>query len=353
MRGINLRFIIGFLVLFVGLGFQTPSEARECSLYLRQSTTLTKNKPQRYRFSAYNVYNLFLRTGKYVWTEDGYVLAPDDSDYRKEKPEHQVHQLAKTIKKINADFMVLTEVEGPHSLDLFIADYLDYKYDGYTSPSNDVRDLRISLIVKKNSGLKVDLVSFEALRFFNPITEVHEPHFVRNLPFFIISDEKTNKPLVAIVGIHFKSKRNRSRDENSTFKRASEAEKTAELVREFKAKNPHIPLMIMGDFNAEISSPEFAPIRELNFKDPFDTHFVDDPKKLGRPTHTYFPTPDSFLFDSMDYALIDPAISKGIVKAYVHRYSDKKGKIKNPPKNIQERNENPSDHYPIVFDIDI
>lgn len=354
LRGLSLKILFILSLVFVVLGQPATTYARECVLYLQTTEiySIAQSEPQSYRFAAYNVFNLFLRTGKYEWTENGFVKVDEKDDLKPEKPLHQVEQLAATIKEINADFMLLTEVEGPNSLDTFIENYLDNKYEGFTSPSNDIRDLRISLIVKRELDLSVELKSYEALRITNPITEVNESLFVRNLPFFIIKKRSTNEYLMAIVGIHFKSQRNRSKDENSTLKRKSEAEKAAELVNNFKNKFPGIPLFVMGDFNAHISAEEFQSIRDLNFHNPFDTHFLD-PDNLGLITHSYHPEPGVTKYDTIDFALIDPNYSQGLKQAFIYRYKDKNGNVKQPPSSIKERDQNPSDHFPIVFDIDL
>lgn len=351
MRGIILKFFL--FGIFTCFGFVSihQSYAKECALYLELSLPPAQVSPQRYRIAAYNVFNLFLRTGKYVWTDEGLVKFETDN-LKPNKPHHQVEKLATTINEINADIMLMTEVEGEHSLDVFIKEYLNDAYQGYTTPSNDGRDLRISLIVKKDRDLDVEVISFEGLKFQNPLTGLEEPWFVRNLPIYLIKRKSTGEYLFAVVGVHFKSQRNRSKDENSVLKRTAEAVKAAEIIKDFKSEVFDIPIMLMGDFNADIYAPEFETIRDLNLHNPYETHF-EDPHGLGLITHSHHGTAETPDYKAFDHILVDPVISKGLIRAFIYRYFDDEGKVKDLPRTQSERDQNPSDHFPKVIDIDL
>ena len=125
------------------------------------------------------------------------------------------------------------------------------------------------------------------------------------------------------------------------------------LLPNFLDTYPHVPLLVVGDFNVPLFSPEFQSwAKNLNFVNPFDEHFVDT-NHMGKVTYTYFNSYSNPEHSILDYILIFSNNSVDIVEAQVYRYRNEQGEIIDLPQKTQRFKQNPSDHYPIFTDLRI
>ena len=128
-----------------------------------------------------------------------------------------------------------------------------------------------------------------------------------------------------------------------------------EVIKDYQAKYPKTPIMVMGDFNAEVhTEPEYSALREFELKDVFD--LGPNPIPTGDPrrvTHTFHPKEGSRHASQLDSILLVPPFQNLVLGAHIYRYKNPDGSEKPLPKTYAEREKNPSDHYPVWAEIDL
>ena len=72
-----------------------------------------------------------------------------------------------------------------------------------------------------------------------------------------------------------------------------------------------------------------------------------------RITHTFHPRGAETKNSQLDAVLANKSGSSLISKAEVYRYKNTDGSIKSLPKTYDERELNPSDHFPVIVEIDL
>ncbi|MNL69615.1 hypothetical protein D3C87_1944970 [compost metagenome] len=88
------------------------------------------------------------------------------------------------------------------------------------------------------------------------------------------------------------------------------------------------------------------------FKDAFD--FSPTVRDLfDRYTHTFHPHNAPMQATALDAVFVNGRLKEAIKSARVFHYRDELGLEKPLPTNSVERSENPSDHFPIIVDIDV
>ncbi len=331
MHSKYLKFFLSILPMLI---FLDISDAQTCSNLL--------NRKDRLRLAAYNLESFLIKAPKSVREK---LSTSFKSWYR-------TNGVVKAIKHIDADIWLATEVMNLESLDELSNYHLEDAYDYKIVPSGMRGDFMV-LFFKRSLNLRVTKTSFESLNVVNPFTKKTEPAFAQNLPIFSIFKPGSLTPDFAIVGTHFKSSRDRSLDKASFFKRTQEADLAVELIKDFKSEFPDTPVISMGDFNTGEESIELNGfIHELGFVDPYIHDFID-PHEMGAITHSFHDTNGNTRYSFPDRVFIDPLIAKDVIQARIHRYRTRFGLIRSLPKSIKERVKNPSDHYPVYFDINI
>lgn len=299
-----------------------------------------------------NTLNLFIHRGKYLWTEDGLEKINQDHLPR-QKPEWQTKGIADAILDTQPDFIMLQEVEGKDSLDRFNRRYLDDAYKVYMPTTNDGREIGTAFLVRNGMGIKVKRQSFTDLYWKN-MTGRKEKVFTRNFPVFKIYIENHETPKLIVAGVHYKSKRDRKNDPRSFHKRQKEADESVRILKETEVKHPGVPIIVMGDFNSSRDKKELKSFRLLDMVDLTDKPelFVDE-EGMGDSTFVFFPNRETTTTrEALDGAFLSSSLEAYIKSYSVYRYKDEEGKVRDLPQNFEERNLNPSDHYPVIFDLD-
>lgn len=343
--------VLIMLVLVGAASMPSSGYALRCKNLLtpRISNDFSPTKPLR--FMSMNTLNLYLHQGKYLWTDDGLERINQDHLPR-QKPEWQTKGLADAILNTQPDFIMLQEVEGRESLDRFNRRYLDRAYKVYMPATNDGRGIGTAFLVRHGMGIKVHRKSFTDLSWTNKNGQL-EKVFTRSFPLFEVFFEDHKTPKLIVAGVHYKSKRNRKGDPGSFHKRKKEAEESVRILKKTRAQYPHTPMIVMGDFNSTRDQKELESFRDLNMVDLNEKpEFFEDEGGLGESTFVSFPKshrgPRS---EALDGALLSPDLESRLKSFTVYRYKDEKGQIIPLPKNFEERNKNPSDHYPVLFDL--
>ncbi|MEI8345975.1 MAG: hypothetical protein WCG27_00800, partial [Pseudomonadota bacterium] len=114
-----------------------------------------------------------------------------------------------------------------------------------------------------------------------------------------------------------------------------------------------VPLFIGGDFNDDVQhSPDLAAIGRSGMKDFFDLSL--QPFQGSRATHTYHGHDGTFSAQQIDalWANNWSARQNLILSAGIYRWRNDFNQEKPLPQTIDERNNNPSDHFPVWGVID-
>lgn len=290
------------------------------------------------KVGTFNTYNL-LRSADGSW----------------EKPLEKQLGLAKPILDQDLDIVVLQEVNDIAEAQTFISRHLNNAYEAIMAPTNDSRGIQIAYIVKRDLPLHFELTSSRELEALYEVTGQVRPVFSRDVPSLRLWTEDQSldsPPLFSILGTHFKSKRSIRGDEESRILRSLQNEAAAFVIGEEKKQNPDSVLLFAGDFNGDIhNEAAFTPIREI-MTDSLDT-VEPAPSTTERITHSYHPREGPTKYSQLDAIFTAPEASEFIVHSEVYRYTDSHGNEIPLPRTWDERNENPSDHFPVFMRIDL
>jgi endonuclease/exonuclease/phosphatase family metal-dependent hydrolase len=132
----------------------------------------------------------------------------------------------------------------------------------------------------------------------------------------------------------------------------AEATALASFYDSLKAKLPGVPIVLAGDFNADLSSLELELLKQ--------TDLIDFHDQLGTPVNDrislfHFDSADKAHAQVLDYILISPNLKNKIVgpKSYTYRYMSFHNIPYGTPQSLKERYQLPSDHYPVVLTLSL
>jgi endonuclease/exonuclease/phosphatase family metal-dependent hydrolase len=303
------------------------------------------------RLMTYNVKNLFTHVGDFDRVGPNKFQKTKPS---KDKPEQELIGVAQAINESNPDVIVMQEVEGQSVLEDFNNHYLNGQYQTFLTPGNDGRGIDIGFLLKKDLPLKVVKESYKNLQWNDPADNNHPvPLFSRDLPTLLFykktDDPAKSQPLFVVIGNHGKSKRSRPGDPDSVQLRTAQYNQARLIVDSYlKRFGKDLPLLMAGDFNTDVrTEPEVASLKE-RLSDVFDLVKVPESERI---THTFHPRGGATVQSQLDAILVSNGLTHSILQASIYRYKNKNGEIKPLPKTYNEREGNPSDHYPIIVDI--
>jgi hypothetical protein len=283
------------------------------------------------------------------------------------RTEKELQEIKELFFKEDANVMLLSEVDL-NSIKKFAVDpkYLNGHWDLFGNLSNQ-RGSNIVYLIKK--GIPLD-ISFEThlhakMRDENG-NEV--PLFMRDVPAIIIKkpnerkderkdgskDDEVIPEVVILLGVHAKSMRTYDKkDPKSQMRRTAEFEGIRLIQDMYREQyGPDTKFIIQGDFNTDTQMPnEYAALKRgfASFLDILRVPFGHE----DRVTHTYHKRDDSgrYLYSNklqLDDILVDWSLTKYFVNGYVYRYLDANGTRKPLPRTLEERDQNLSDHFPVV-----
>lgn len=340
----------------VGL-FSLPAFAQvECEMLFQPAVKLDGTRSlsdsKELKFASYNVLNLEHSVGKYKTSEEtgkrvfNYeVLTKNPEDVKK---------IAQIITEEKLDFIVLQEVEGIQALKLFNRNYLNNQYEPIVLPGNDTRGIEIGFLVKKDLPIKYKVISNREATHLYAATNEEIPIFSRDLPALHIWKQESSvldDPEMIIFGNHLKSQRDRKEDAKSVLFRTAQVEEMTAIVSHYKEVYKDSAVFIAGDFNANLATgAEFKPLKaESGLKDSFDLNSVTM-QDHERVTHSFHPRDGETSYSQMDAVFMNDKAQEYFIQSYVYRYQEN-GKVKPLPKTYEERELNPSDHYPVIVKI--
>lgn len=303
------------------------------------------------RVMSFNVENLFENLGSIHQSDLKKMPKPKPNEPAPPKTVEEVQAIRDEIGEEMPDIAVLEEVENIAALDKLIdGPPIQGKYMALLIEGNDPRGIDVGFLVRKDLGIKVQIESHKDMRWMDPVDRKEKQIFSRDLPALILGE--TENPKMIVLGNHAKSKRDRAGDPQSIGLRTAQYEAAAKIVRDYKSSFPKVGIILAGDFNTDVQEGvEINPIRELLFS-AFDVA-KDTVPLSDRGTHVYFPPKGPREIHQMDDVRVDESLKESVLSARVGRYQTADGQVLPLPRSFKERDLQPSDHFPVVVDIQI
>jgi endonuclease/exonuclease/phosphatase family metal-dependent hydrolase len=283
------------------------------------------------------------------------------------KPTDKVEWIARTIKEIDADIVMLCEVGGLQSLDLFNSKYLSDTYFTALLPGNSDRGIEMGYLVHKRFLMFHQIISHRETQLdFNYPHEILENklnekslrkhRFSRDISELRL--KKDNKLEMILLLVHLKSKLDKEGiDFNGLLRRKAEVKKLVETYNQRRKEFPGIPVIIAGDFNGQAQKltpePEFLPFyTETDLQDVLEVI-----KEVPERRYSYFHFNREFVREAsqLDYIMLPPELHSLVKKeeSGIYHYRDQHGVVLPYPQDSFQRYALPSDHYPVVVSIKI
>lgn len=307
------------------------------------------------KVGSYNVENLFEQVGSHVPdpANPGKLKKVSDA---KPKPEWAMRAEGKIILENDLDVVTLAEVEDYKALEDFNERFLEGKYKVFLIEGNDERGIDVAFLVKKDLPFQIEQRSHKDETWIDPVfgggpTKL----FSRDLTSLVVRAPGRSQPLFVLFGTHYKSKRDRDgRDPESTIMRTAQVQRTAEIMARYRAEfGADVPMMLAGDFNGSVPTEDaYKPLfLAAGLTDSFDAS-PNPPSDKDRITHTFHPRGGPAHYAQMDAVLVSKGLRGAVKSAQVYRYKNDDGTVRPIPSTYEERELNPSDHFPLIVTLD-
>ncbi len=282
-------------------------------------------------------------------------------------------ELGRGLLEINADIIMFCEVGGIESLKNFNHLFMNDCYSPVLIEGNSDRNIDVGYLIRKNTPFFFDILSNKS-RLINylypherlslqsgyPLAnkEISVSHkFSRDVAELRLFTSDKEKPFLMILLTHLKSRLDRDRiDPNGFERRQAELKTLLEIYKELELAHPLVPIVVAGDFNGNASPAE----TDEEFKDLYTLTGLKDVFELAllKPEDraTFYQVKNNTRTEGrqIDFCFLSPTLQAHLnhnsVKAY--RYKTDFGVEHGIPKNMEEKLRLPSDHYPIVFEIE-
>jgi hypothetical protein len=320
-------------------------------------------------------------TGKMVWTADPY-----------EKPAERLAQNIDVERRSNQDLGFAIEIEGMNPITQIIHDYLGDAYIAILVEGNDERGIQVPFLAKLglpfwyevlshrnvlapavtpaliNPPIRLPLrtdgaVAIQQLKKAGQQATVQpaggHPEFLfsRDLPVVIVrpaGSAEDAEPILILAGTHFKSQRDRLDDPMSKNFRKLQVIEAIKILLRLQVKYPNTPILMMGDFNADIrTAEEFRSIWENGFRDSFDV--AQSVALADRITQIYFPKGLPPVYSQLDGILLNvtAVMADILLAAEIVPYLNPDGSLMPLPKEFKDRLKQGSDHKKIQVILDL
>jgi len=330
------------------------------------------------KFCFINAENLFLLFDELPEAEDLKLDEPKwqrlSSSVYENKALNKCREMAKALKEINADVIMMCEVGGAESLKNFNELFLDGAYSPILSEGNSKRNIDVGFLVRKNMPFYFDLQSNkhrsinylypherDSLNNNYPVSSVKAPatshKFSRDVAELRLFKKDVEKPFLGILLTHLKSRLDPEGIDPGGFeRRQAELATLVDIYKEFSEKHPGTPSMVVGDFNGNASfanhDEEFKPLYEkTELKDVLELSGITVENRA-----TFYQVRSSSRTEGrqIDFCFLSPDLASLLKEhsAMVYRYKDEFGLNFGIPMTLDAKLKLPSDHYPIVFEIE-
>ncbi len=307
------------------------------------------------KLCLFNVENFFLLSG------------PNGDGFK--KPVDKIEWIARTISEIDADITMLCEVGGIESLDLFNTKYLNSKYYSALLKGNSNRGIEMGYLIKKDLPYKYRHISHaNASIEFNYHFEIEEnkklmldelkipPHkFSRDISELRIL--KDDKVAMILLLVHLKSKWDRDGvDYNGKERRKAELKALVKTYNRLRHEfGPNVPVVVAGDMNGVAQKshqePEFDDLyAHTDLEDVLEV--IKEPYER-RLSFFYFGKENNRESFQLDYIFLPPELHNLVRKedSGIYLFRDPHGMALPYPQESYQRYALPSDHYPVVANL--
>lgn len=310
------------------------------------------------KLCLFNVENLFL------------LGHPQGENYL--KPIDKVEWIARTIKEIDADVTMLCEVGGKLNLDFFNSKYLDSNYLTKLTKGNSDRGIEMGYLIKKSFPYDSELISHseDSIEFNYPHEiilnqksllesgqEIVPSHrFSRDISELRLF--KNNDLKLILLLVHLKSKWDRDGiDSNGSMRRKAELKAVIKTYNSLKNQfRDQVPIIVAGDMNGSAQRLNLEP----EFEEIYNSSDLEDIMELARIPYEfrqsffYFGKDNKAEASQLDYIFIPFQLHHLIKKedSGIYLFRDQYGSPLSYPKESYQRYALPSDHYPVVANLD-
>lgn len=323
-----------------------------------QRPTSTEKPLQQLTLCVLNTENLFISLEHH----DGSDFSDySESEWRKlalpqlrhkQKPLNKLWGLTNAINDIQPDILMLIEVGGQESLEHFNRYFLKENYLVHFIETNSNRCIDLAFLVKKNIPLSAKTVSNRNTRLrISTHGDHHSPkRFSRDAAELHLFKDSQLKLILLLT--HLKSKISTEKDFQGRDLRRAEAEALISVYHRISQQHPNVPVVVGGDFNADLESPELEIIRTSNLT---DFHEILESSLEDRISFVHFDHLGQPKPQILDYLLVSPQIKNKIVKnkSFTYRYKSFYNAQHPLPTTIHQRYHMPSDHFPLVLTLDV
>lgn len=287
------------------------------------------------------------------------------------KPLSQTKVLARTIREMDPDILMLCEVGGLESLHNFSRFFLNDAYAAHLIEGNSDRGIDIGYLVKKSLPFRYDLISHKhrSIDFLYPHERLSQESgyghlrsarmqshkFSRDVLELRVYEEADQPPVAIILLVHLKSQLDRSRiDPQGRDRRRAELEKLVKIYLEIKQEfGETTPIFLSGDFNGKAARPGTDPEFEAIYRDTDlqDALELADVPHDERFTHMQIYNKREGFNRQLDYIFAPVSLAPRVNKdeSWVYRFKDEYGMTQIIPRNLNQKKLLPSDHYPVIL----
>lgn len=332
----------------------------------------------RLRVVVFNVENLFVLmdndSGQPLESVTERQWQKFSSSTTPNKPIAQVRDLARTIRDMDPDILMLCEVGGRESLVNFSRRFLGDEYVPHLIEGNSDRGIDLGYLVRRRLPFTYDLISHKhrSIDFIYPherqskesgygyiqSARLTSHRFSRDVLELRVFDGASDEPALIILMVHLKSPLDRDRiDPGGKDRRRAELEKLVKIHNEIHAEfQGRVPVLLGGDFNGSAALPapdaEFEALyRDTALKDCLE---IANVARDERFTYQQFHRNHPGLNRQIDYLFVPPELAARVnaAETWVFRFRDETGMTMPIPRNLNEKRLLPSDHFPVILTLD-
>ena len=331
----GIRGTLRALVCLVSLCLAPAAVADCASRFLRGDDALSYlllNRP-RLRIATANLLKLVEREDEYGFP-------------RIAKSKEHLRAQADALLAVDADILVVQETDR-RALAKFNRGWLGKRYRVSVVDGRGPKRIQVGVLVRRDLPLAVEERAFRDERWGERGALIFE----RTVPGIVVRLRGDTRPLFAGLGVPLKSKNGDPVDSDGTLTRMTQAMRLVDIAgRYFGAHGDDLPFFVAGDFNGNPNEEmAFEPLARAGLVDAFAR--VSLPVR-ARVTHSFHPGPIA-QYQQLDAVLLSRGFAPYLRRAWVHRFLGADGRAKRLPRSAEERDANPSDHFPVVIEIDL
>lgn len=270
----------------------------------------------------------------------------------KQKPLSKIWGLVTAIQDIDPDILMLVEVGGRESLEHFNRVFLKEAYEAHFVETNSTRSIDLAFLVKKNLKWTAKIKSHRntAIKVGSSIGANNLTRFSRDVAELHLYQRQKLRLILLLT--HLKSKLSTDTDYQGRDLRQAEAEALTELYLKTSAQNPDVPIVVGGDLNSDLASPELEALKKTDLK---DFHEILHTPFEERISFVHFDYKGDAHPQVLDYLLLSPHLQSKVIRetSKTYRYKSFYDTPHPLPRTVHQRYQMPSDHYPLVLTLDL